>query len=210
MATTPTLPAPERADGPKRADARRNIEAILEAATDCLSMDPDASVAAIARAAGVGRVTLYGHFAGRADLVDATVARAIERGDAVLAAVDLDGDPTEALVRLIRQSWSQIVRIGALMTVASATLSPERMLELHRRPASRVEGLIERGRTAGVFRADLPVSWLVGTLHRVMHGAAEEIAAGRLDADAAGWTIAATVVAAFTPPGRPVPRIDRR
>jgi hypothetical protein len=82
------------------------------------------------------------------------------------------------------------------------------MLELHKRPASRVERLIERGRTAGVFRSDLPTSWLVGTLHRVMHGAADEIEAGRLSADDAAQTIAATALAAFTPPGQPVPHVE--
>ncbi|KZM79250.1 TetR/AcrR family transcriptional regulator [Cellulosimicrobium sp. I38E] len=191
----------------KRADARRNVQAILDAAAVCLSRDPDASIAEIAKAAGVGRVTLYGHFAGRAELVDAVVARAIEEGDEALDALDLSGDPREALVRLVRQSWLTIVQIGALMTAATEVLSPERMLELHERPATRVERLVERGRKAGAFRTDLPASWLVGTLHRVMHGAAAEIEAGRLAPDDAAVTIAATVLAAFTPPGQPVPHV---
>jgi AcrR family transcriptional regulator len=46
----------------QRADARRNVEAILDAAQHCLSHDPQATIAHIAHAAGVGRVTLYGHF----------------------------------------------------------------------------------------------------------------------------------------------------
>jgi TetR/AcrR family transcriptional repressor of mexCD-oprJ operon len=43
---------------PRRADARKNIAAILEAATACLAKDPDVSINEIAKAAGVGRVTL--------------------------------------------------------------------------------------------------------------------------------------------------------
>lgn len=46
----------------RRADAQQNVERILDAAIDCLSRDSDASVVQIAQAAGVGRVTLYGHF----------------------------------------------------------------------------------------------------------------------------------------------------
>lgn len=199
----PTAPRTAR-----RADARRNIRAILDAAITCLGRDPEASVAEIARTAGVGRVTLYGHFATRAELVDAAIARAIEDGDATLDALDLSGDPRDALVRLIRGSWQTIVRIGSLMSAGSAALTPERMLELHERPASRVTRLVERGRAAGVFRSDLPTSWLVGTLHRVMHGAADDIEAGRLAAADAVPTIAATALAAFTPPGRPVPPAD--
>jgi AcrR family transcriptional regulator len=192
----------------RRADAQRNIQAILDAAALCLSRDPDASIAVIAQTAGVGRVTLYGHFANRAELIDAVVARAIEEGDEALDVLDLSGDPRDALVRLIRHSWWGMVQICSLMTAAGATLSPDRMLELHKRPASRVERLIERGRTTGVFRSDLPTSWLVGTLHRVMHGAADEIEAGRLSADDAAQAIAATALAAFTPPGQPVPHVE--
>ncbi|MGW6226303.1 TetR/AcrR family transcriptional regulator [Cellulosimicrobium cellulans] len=192
---------------PRRADARRNVQAILDAAAVCLSRDPDASVAGIARSAGVGRVTLYGHFENRAVLVEAVVARAIEEGDAALDAVDLSGDARDALARLVRQSWLTVVQVGSLLTAATEALGPERVLALHERPASRVERLVERGRADGVFRADLPASWLVGTLHRVMHGAAEEIDAGRLAADDAATTITATVLAAFTPPGTPVPAV---
>ena len=57
------------ATGTKRADAQRNIAAILAAAGDCLGRDPGASTSEIAKAAGVGRVTLYGHFPSRAELV---------------------------------------------------------------------------------------------------------------------------------------------
>ncbi|MGP4089133.1 hypothetical protein [Streptomyces sp. KR55] len=38
-----------------------------------------------------------------------------------------------------------------------------------------------------------------------MHSVAEEIRAGRLTSDRAAGHIAATLLAAFTPPGKPVP-----
>ncbi len=65
----------------KRADAQRNIAAILDAATECLSRNPAASTSEIAKAAGVGRVTLYGHFPSRPELVDAVFVHAIELGE---------------------------------------------------------------------------------------------------------------------------------
>src|SRR3990170_4596695 len=90
---------------PKRADARKNIEAIIEAATACLARDPDVSVGEIAKVAGVGRVTLYGHFDSRASLVAEVVQRAMRETDEALNAVDLRGDPREALTRLIEATW---------------------------------------------------------------------------------------------------------
>jgi hypothetical protein len=53
MSTTSEKPETRRH---LRADARRNIALILDAAQSCLARDPDASMSDIAVAAGVGRV----------------------------------------------------------------------------------------------------------------------------------------------------------
>ena len=186
----------------RRADARRNVAAIVEAATVCLGRRPDATLAEIAAAAGVGRVTLYGHFSSRAELVDAVLTHAIERGDAALEPVDLTGDPRVALERLIAASWEVVDQSRSILVAAQKELSPARIRELHDEPAARVTRLVERGQAEGVFRADLPVTWLVATLHNLMHGAADEIHTGRLDPEDAAHHIAATALAAFTPPDR--------
>ncbi|HEV7710200.1 MAG TPA: TetR/AcrR family transcriptional regulator [Asanoa sp.] len=189
----------------KRADAQRNIDAIAAAAVDCLSRDPDASVNEIAKTAGVGRVTLYGHFPSRADLVDAAFARAIEGGDAILNAVDLDGEPREAMTRLIDASWQLVNQFRSLLAAAQHTLPPGRIRDLHAEPADRMRRLIERGQADGVFRTDLPDSWLISVIQNVMHGAADEITAGRLKPSDASGFISATVLAALTAPGNRVP-----
>jgi len=182
----------------RRADAQRSIAAILTAAVECLSRNPEASVSEIAKAAGVGRVTVYAHFPNRADLVDAAFARAIEDGHAALEAVDLEGDPREALARLIDSSWMLVDRFRSLLAAAQDVLPPGRIRALHAGPMDRVERLVERGRAEGVFRTDLPVFWLVSVMHNVMHGAADEITAGRLKTEEAGAYITATILAAFS------------
>lgn len=199
------MPARQEGASIKRADAQRNIVAIVDAATECLSRDPAASTSEIAKTAGVGRVTLYGHFPSRSDLVDAVFVQAIERGEAALSEVDLTGDPREAMARLIESSWHLVNRFRSLLVAAHEALPPGRIRELHADPMIRVERLIERGQSEGVFRTDLPTSWLVGVTHSVMHGAADEINTGRLAADDAAEYIAATILAAFTSPGDRVP-----
>ncbi|MFB9462777.1 TetR/AcrR family transcriptional regulator [Streptomyces cinereospinus] len=189
----------------KRADALRSIEAIVQAAAHCLGQNPEASLSEIARAAGVGRVTLYAHFASRAEVVDAAMSHAIARGNEVLDTVDLSGDPLLALARYIEAGWHLVDQARALLAAAQRELPAGRILELHAGPAARVEALVARGRAEGAFRTDLPIPWMVNVLHAVMHSAAEEIRAGRLAPDRAADHITATVLAAFTSPGTPVP-----
>ncbi len=191
----------------KRADARRNVEAILDAGLVCLIQDPDANIGDIAKEAGVGRVTLYGHFSTRAELLEAVFTRTVTESDHALGAVDLAGDPRQALTRLIESSWLLVYRFRALLKAAQRALPSERIRDAHDQPMRRLHRLLRRGQREGVFRADQPAEWLVAVFYNVVHGAADEIAAGRLaDGDAARF-ITATLLAAYTSPGEPVPTV---
>lgn len=179
-----------------RADARRNVEAILRAAETCLSRDPEASVAAIAAEAGVGRVTLYGHFPSRADLVKAVLAEVVHSANEVLERVDTSGDPKAALRRLIASSWRVVHRYRSILAAAERELSPEQVRGTHDTHLLRLTELLERGRESGDFRSDLPTSWLVVTCMSLMHAAAGEVNAGRLSDEVAEFAVGETVVAA--------------
>ena len=184
----------------QRADARRNVAAILDAATDCLARDPEMSLAEIAAAAGVGRITLYGHFKTRAELVNAVLARTIERADVILGATDTAGDPAEALARLVASSWQIVHQFRNILLAAQRELPAERIRGVHDPILRRVQNLIGRGQRAGTFRSDLPEQWLITTAFSLMHAAAEDTAAGRAKTDDAAGLITATLLAAFAPP----------
>ncbi|MEV5691784.1 TetR/AcrR family transcriptional regulator [Micromonospora globbae] len=186
----------------RRADAQQNVAKILDAAVACLSRDAGASVSEIAKAAGVGRVTLYGHFPSREALVEAALTRALAEGEAVLEALDLTGDPHEALKTLITSSWLLVAQWTAVLEAAQEALPSGKVQELHAKPAQRVDALIRRGQAEGAFRTDLPAEWLTSVLHHVIHGAAIDVAKGRLDRADAARFIAETILAAYTGPGR--------
>jgi AcrR family transcriptional regulator len=166
----------------RRADAERSIARIVAAARELLGRDPAATIDEIAAAAGVGRMTLYGHFPNRAELVEAALVDALRDGEEVLSAVDLTGDPRAALDRLLASSWSLVAESSSLLAAALEVLPAGRVRELHGAPATRLEDLLRRGQSDGVFRTDLPVGWLVSAVHYLLKGAAEEERAGRLDA----------------------------
>ncbi len=185
---------------PRRADARRNIEAILEAATECLAEDPDVSMADIATAAGVGRITLYGHFNSRATLVDAVLVKTIADADGVLAAADLSGEPPEALARLVSASWQFVHQFKNILHAAKGELPADRIRRVHDKVLRRLQRIIDDGQKTGAFRTDLPKRWLVTTSFSLMHGAAEEVGAGTLRADDASELLVKTLLSVFTPP----------
>ena len=73
--TSQAAPAPPR----KRADARRNEQALLAAAADVfVGAGVDAPVRDIAARAGVGMGTIYRHFSTRADLIIAVYRHQVE------------------------------------------------------------------------------------------------------------------------------------
>jgi TetR/AcrR family transcriptional repressor of mexCD-oprJ operon len=57
---------------------------------------------------------------------------------------------------------------------------------------ARVERLIAPGQDEGNFRTDLSRPWLVGDLHSLLHGAAEELDTGRLEPGEAVGMLAST------------------
>ncbi|HEX6498902.1 MAG TPA: helix-turn-helix domain-containing protein [Micromonosporaceae bacterium] len=180
----------------RRADAQRSIDAILDAALACAPSDGGFNMTAIARAAGVSRVTLYAHFPTREALVDAALRRAMALTAEAFDRLRLDEGPaTEALDRMLRSSWRIVERHRNLYQVASRTLSPSELHAYHAEHVlGQIDALIARGQDTGEFRTDLPREWLVGTVYTLMHLAAEQLNAGQLTAAQAGDVVSATVV----------------
>ena len=165
----------------RRADAERNLAAILDAGLEALASDPDTSMSEIARRAGVVRATLYLHFPTREALLDAVMEHAIAQVvDAMSGAEPERGDPVEALERVLRATWRQLANFHGLLALNTARLSAE---ELHRRHVpmlDQLEPLIERGQRQGVFRRDLPVAWHLAVIRGIVHTASREVQAGRI------------------------------
>lgn len=185
---------------PKRADARKNVAAILEAATRCLARDPDSSLAEIAREAGVGRVTLYGHFESRSTLIARVLAEAMARTEEEVGSVDLSGDPVEAMERLLSASWRMTHRHGALVQAAEKSLEPHDLKAAHEQAVKRMRTLLRRGRRAGSFRNDMPLGWQVTLVQSILHGASGAVYRGEHSPSEAAGLVVASSLAALRPP----------
>jgi AcrR family transcriptional regulator len=178
-----------------RRDSIRNREAILDAAVECFTENPHASMTDVAKTAGVGRVTVYGHFAARDELLESVLVRTIDQSEAELASVDISGNALAAVERLVRRSWRIVDRFHRLLGAAEQALSNERILAHHAQPMARFESLIARGQREGVVRTDLDAAWLSSCVTALLHTAAGELRAGRLAEADADRVVATTVVA---------------
>ena len=186
----------------RRADTECSIAAIVEAAFDCLCEDPGVTMSAIARAAGVGRVTLYAHFPTRKALVDAVARRGGTRRGSREGGAGAPGRSGLASPRpLLAPGRRDRSRPG-----------PARHREVQDLLLDRVERLIVRGQDEGAFRVDVPGAWLAATIYGLMHTAAQEVDAGRLSQDQAGAVLETTLLSAVVRPatsdGRQEDRID--
>ena len=149
--TTPAE-APRR----RRADADRSVLAIRAAALEALASDPDASMAEIARRAGVVRATIYAHFPTRESLLDAVmehataqVARQSERAEPER------GEPKEALERVLLATWQQLSQFHSVLAINISRLSTKELHRRHLPMTTQLVPLIERGQADGVFRRDV-------------------------------------------------------
>ena len=85
-----------------RADAQRNIDALLEAAKAVfVASGVDAPVREIAEKAGVGIGTIYRHFPQRSDLIVGVFRREVDACADAAAVLAAEFEPGEALARWI-------------------------------------------------------------------------------------------------------------
>ena len=110
----------------RRADAERSIASIIDAALEALASDPDASMAEIARRAGVVRATIYMHFPTRESLLDAVMENATGQvAEAIREAEPDRGEPKEALERVLLATWKQLSQFHNILQINMNRLSAQ-------------------------------------------------------------------------------------
>ncbi|MFJ6558093.1 TetR/AcrR family transcriptional regulator [Streptomyces luteogriseus] len=181
--------------GTSRADANRRR--ILDVALAELLRDPDASMDQIARAAGVVRRTVYGHFPSREALISTLVDEAVEALSAAHAAGREDvRDPAEAVARSVLAVWAIADRYRLLVALAQRTVTMQGIRERLAPVRQESIGLLQRGLDEDVFSSPLPAPALAYVHEQMLFAVMEAVNDGLLAAREAGRCAAVTVLTA--------------
>lgn len=166
-----TTPAPLRRP---RKDAAANRAGILQAAATTLALDPSASIDQIARAAGLSRRALYGHFDDRQALLTELIAAGAQRFNAIASSLD-EPHPPLALARLTAALWTE----AAHVQVAAALALDESHLEqtataLAPLRRALVE-VVRAGQDDGTLRVDMAAPTLARLIEETARAAVSRI-----------------------------------
>lgn len=150
-----------------RADAARNRERVLEAAKTVFSAGgAEASLEAVARAAGVGIGTLYRHFPTREALFEAVYRREVAQLADLAERLKDEKDPVEALRHWMHSNVRFVATKKGM--VAALALAAYANSELYAFSFDRLTraagGLLDRAIAAGEIRDDIRAEDLLRAL----------------------------------------------
>jgi AcrR family transcriptional regulator len=176
-------PATVTSSRPRRADAVRNRERVIEAAAEVFAAKGmDAGIPEIAAVAGVGKATVYRSFPSKEHLVAAVAVERLAwitgRVTQALAAADAGRAFEDVLVEIAERQADDGAVAGSL---ASEIHLPE--LEAARATThAAFDALIDRGRATGALRADASAADL-----RVLFTGVSQVLRSQGERDPATW-----------------------
>jgi len=169
---------------PVRADAQRNIDALLEGAVAVfMTSGVDAPVREIADRAGVGIGTLYRHFPRRSDLIVAVCRREIDACVDAAQSLAAGREPFDALANWMQRYAALIIAkrglAKALHSGDPAYDSVPKYFDERLRPALR--SLLKTATEAGSVRADVDPDDLLGAAASLCMSSYNAAAPGRAE-----------------------------
>ncbi len=155
---------------PVRADAQRNLNALLMAALEVFATSGvDAPVREIAVRAGVGVGTLYRHFPQRSDLVAAVFRHEVDACADAAPALAAEHGPAEALARWMQRYAAFIsTKRGLAAALHSGDPAFDALPDyFQRRLLPALQALLQTAAKAGEVRADVDPNDLLSAVGRL-------------------------------------------
>lgn len=175
--------SPTRPARPRRADALRNRERVIEAAAEVFAAKGlEAGIPEIASLAGVGKATVYRSFPSKEHLVAAV---AVERlawiTGRVTQALSAD-DPGRAFENVLVEIAERQADDGAVAGSLAADIHLPELESARATTQAAFEALLDRGRAAGALRQDVTAEDL-----RVLFAGVSQVLRADGERDPATW-----------------------
>jgi AcrR family transcriptional regulator len=187
-----------------RSDAERNRGRIIAAARGVFARDGlNASMASVAREAGVGIATMFRHFPGKEELIDAVFTDRMDAYAEMVAVALADPDPWSGFVGYIQTACAMQAADSGFADVLITSFPGAKAVEKRRNEAyAAMVELIARAKAAGRLREDFDPSDLV-LVHMANAGVVNAVGDAAPDA----WRrVAALLIQSFQAPARgPLP-----
>lgn len=170
-------------------------DSLLSAAINVLSTRPAATLAEIAEAAGVRRVTLHRLVGTRDDLLREIAMRSLaEMDEACQKAVE----NAQSAIAALRASVEALVPVGDrchfLWTQAKVWEEPSVAKEVARQNAE-LAALIDAAKAEGSIATDIPNAWIIAAIEAVVFAALTSARAGDVAVNDAGTLATRTLFA---------------
>ncbi|SEE45492.1 transcriptional regulator, TetR family [Streptomyces sp. 2131.1] len=156
-----------------RADAARNLEAVLMAGARTLAADAGASMADIAAEAGVDRRTVYRRFPSREALLAAVYKARLDAIEAVIGEARLREAPAQVALHRYVEGVIEVNRTWPVDLARMLTDAPSRERRDHF--VHEVDAFIQRATDEGLFRPGLPPGWAAALIPLFMHQASRKL-----------------------------------
>src|SRR3954447_1005872 len=172
-----------------RADAARNLTAVLRAGARLLAEDPGTSMAAIAAAAGVDRTTVHRRFANREALLSAVFRAKLDSAERVLDEARLTEAPIQVALHRYVEGIVPVSREWPVDTRRMMQKDPEARIRRQEQSA-RLDAFVHRAIDEGFLRAGSDAAWARAVLDGLVDAVAHRFPA--VDPPQAADLVAAT------------------
>jgi AcrR family transcriptional regulator len=150
-----------------RADAARNLDAVLHTGARLLADDPATSIATIAAEAGVDRRTVYRRFATREALLAAVFRAKLDAAEAVLDSARLMEAPVAVALHRYLEGIIPVSRQWPVDVRRMMRSDPDSHLRREAQ-SQRLTAFVSRAVAEGVLRNDVPVGWARAMLDQLV------------------------------------------
>jgi AcrR family transcriptional regulator len=154
-----------------RADAARNLAAVLRTGARLLADDPSTSMSAIASAAGVDRTTVHRRFATREALLSAVFQAKLDCSERVLDEARLMEAPVTVALHRYVEKIIPVSREWPVNTRHMMQEDPDARVRAQEQ-SNRLDDFLQRATDEGYLRADLPPAWVRAVFDNLVDGAA--------------------------------------